>query len=159
MPAGVDRAGERAFGLEELASQLAASGVAPVLRVRRRPRSVRRVALVVSNTQACARLAHALIRSDLWRDATIVVVPVGALGTHTIKLAEAQALLLEHHGYAVQRAEGIGLDLDPEELGRRFQNMDAAVMGTLNNRRGLFGAVSHDAHEWIAERIPLILLP
>lgn len=158
-PAGVDRIGEPASGQEEIAAELAAARFAPVLRVRRMPLDVRRVALLVSNGPNCGRLAQALLRTGLWRDATIVVIPIGVHRDHVRALAASQADLLADHGYAVQRGEEIDLDAERQAIVERLRNVDAAVLGVLSNRRGWFGAIREDAHELAAAQVPLVLLP
>lgn len=159
VPAGVDRIGEPAHACDEIANELAASGFAPVLRVRRRPLAVRRVAMVVSNSAGCGRLAQALLRTGLWRDATIMVIPVGVHRRHVMAQAEEQARLLEGQGYDVLRADGVELEAERSAIIARFQGVDAVILGTLSNRRGWFGAVREDIHELAADTASLALLP
>jgi monovalent cation/proton antiporter MnhG/PhaG subunit len=159
VPAGVDRIGEPARFGDEVAAELSAARLAPVLRVRRKPLRVRRVALIVSSGPSCGGLAHALLRSGLWRDATFMVIPVGAHRPRVAALAEEQAALLEEHGLKVQRAEPIELDADLATIEDRLRTVDAAVMGGLTNRQGWFGAVREDVHEEASLQVPLVLLP
>lgn len=159
VPALVDRIGEPAALSEEIAAEIAAARLAPVLRVRRRPLRVRRVALLVSNGPQCGRLAQALLRTGLWRDAAIDVIPIGPHREHVAALAQQQAQLLESHGYRVRQAEAIELDAEREAILARCQGIDAAVLGALSCRRGWFGAVREDGHELFAGQAPLTLLP
>jgi monovalent cation/proton antiporter MnhG/PhaG subunit len=158
-PAGVDRIGEPAAHGEEVAVQLSVAGVAPVLRVRRRPLAVRRVMMIVSHAPRANQLAHALIRSGLWRDAAVSVVTAGAARAETELLASEHCALLERHGYRAAAGEPIDLEADREEMNRRLAMFEAVVVPALSCRRGWFGAVREDVHEIAADRSPLILLP
>jgi monovalent cation/proton antiporter MnhG/PhaG subunit len=158
-PAGVDRIGEPAAYSDEIAMQLSIAGVAPVLRVRRRVTAVRRVMLIVSNAPRSNQLAHALIRSGLWRDATVSVVVVGSSRAETELLAKEQGFLLEQHGFRVIADDPIELDAESEAMTQRLATFEAVVCATLSQRPGWFGAVREDVHEIAAQRIPLILLP
>jgi monovalent cation/proton antiporter MnhG/PhaG subunit len=158
-PAGVDRIGEPATYSDEIAMQLSVAGVAPVLRVRRRPLAVRRVMLLVSNAPRANQLAHALIRSGLWRDATVSVVTAGTARTETELLAREQGTLLEQHGFRATIGDPIDLETEREDMTQRLATFEAVVCATLSHRRGWFGAVREDVHEIAAQRNPLILLP
>jgi monovalent cation/proton antiporter MnhG/PhaG subunit len=158
-PAGVDRVGEPAAYGDEVAMQLSVAGVAPVLRVRRRPLAVRRVMLLVSGAPRANQLAHALIRSGLWRDATVSVVVAGSGRAETELLASEQRALLEKHGFRVTTGDPIDLEADREDMMRCLATFEAVVCPTLTCRRGWFGAMREDVHEIAADRIPLILLP
>lgn len=160
VPAAIDRIGEPAQYGDELAAQLSAARLAPVLRVRNDRAKVDRVLLIVSNSNQCGRLAPALIRTGLWRNALIRVVTVAEQSRpHVARLADEQASLLIEHGYDVKRLPTIDLDEDQNALQGRIDTVDAVLTGVLSNRRGWFGAVREDIHEIAALRAPLILLP
>jgi acyl-coenzyme A synthetase/AMP-(fatty) acid ligase len=160
VPAGVDRIGEPAQYGDELAAQLSAARLAPVLRVRNHRTNVDRVLLIVSNSDQCGRLALALIRTGLWRNAVIRIATVAEQQRqHVARLADEQASLLIAHGYDVKRLPTIDLDEDQDALQGRVGTVDAVVTGVLSNRRGWFGAVREDIHEIAARNAPLILLP
>lgn len=159
VPAGVDRLGEPASPTEEIATELSVAGIAPVLRVRRRPHSVRRILLIVSLTPRAGRLAHALIRTGLWQSADVEVTTIGGMRDQLDFLAREQAALLEQHGYRVQVTAPIDFDADRAEMLARLSRADAVICPTLSHRRGWFGSIREDLHELAAERADLILLP
>jgi monovalent cation/proton antiporter MnhG/PhaG subunit len=159
VPAGVDRVGEPARFGDEIAAQLSQAATAPILRVQRPVGSVRRVLVIVSNSPHCRRLAHALVRTGLWRDAAIRMVVVGEHRAAVVAAADEQARLLRDHGYAVTMLPAIDLDEEKDALMQRIATSDAVITGVLSNRRGLFGAVREDIHEVAADNAALILLP
>jgi hypothetical protein len=114
--------------------------------------------LLVSGAPRANQLAHALIRSGLWRDATVSVVLAGSGRSETGILASEQGTLLEKHGFRVAAGDPIDLESDREEMTRRLALFEAVVVPTLTCRRGWFGAVREDVHEIAADRSPLILL-
>lgn len=159
VPAGVDRLGEPASPPDEIANELALAGIAPVLRVQRRPSAIRSVMVLVSDAPRASTLAHALIRTGLWMAADIEIIKVGATSTSLDFLAQEQALLLEQHGYRVKIAPPIDDDINRSEVMARLSRADAIVSPTLSHRRGWLGALREDIHEIAAERADLILLP
>jgi monovalent cation/proton antiporter MnhG/PhaG subunit len=159
VPAGVDRIGEPAAYADEIAAQLSAAAVAPVLRVRRPVMSVRRVLIILSNSPQCRRLAQTLVRTGLWRDAAIRMLVVAEHRADVTLAASEQAMLLRAHGYAVTMLPAIDLDEEQDDLRHRINAADAVIMGVLTNRRGWFGAVREDVHEIAADHAGLILMP
>lgn len=159
VPAGVDRAGMPAVHAEEVASWIARSRLAPVLRVRQFQPAVRSVVILVGMTPACGRLAQAFIHSGLWIGARVTVVPVGLRRPLARKLAEEELALLREHHRDAELGEGIDLDSTTEAVVERFRWYDAAVMGTLSDRVGWFGAVREDIYELVADTVPVTLLP
>lgn len=159
VPADVDPAGEPARFNDELAAKLAAASLSPVLRVSRRPLAVRRIAVVVSDTAGCPRIAGALLRTGLWPDVPVFVVKVGGNRDHVATLAEEQANLLRDHGRRVERVVDVALDAERGEIEELLQGFDAVAMGACSNRQGWFGAVREDFHEIALSRAALVLLP
>lgn len=159
VPAGIDEIGETADGPNELAAKLSAMRFVPVLRVRRRQLAVRRVAVVVSNSPNCGRLAQALLRSRLWHDAAISIIPIGGHRADVLRLVNEQRTLLGVHRYKVTIESEIDLDADRETIEGRLRPFEVAVLGVLSNRRGWFGAVREDIHELASAHVPMVLLP
>jgi len=159
VPADIDPAGEPARFNDELAARLAAASLSPVLRVSRRPFAVRRIAVVVSDTPACPRIAAALVRTGLWPDVPLFLVRVGAQREHVAALAEEQANLLRDHGRRVERIIDVALDAERGEMEELLQGFDAVAIGACSNRQGWFGAVREDFHEVVVTRTALVLLP
>lgn len=159
VPAFVDHAGRPAHDGAELAARLSGIGMGPVLRAARTPDSVRRVVLPVSAPDASARAVQALIRSGLWRDAHIGIIPVGA-PSNELDLAVAQQIeLLGAHGYRAVARPAIGVDPDRETLDAVVGNADACVAPFLTGRRDALDVFRLDPVEFAAARVPLFLLP
>ena len=159
VPAGVDRFGMKAGYSEEIALTLSQAQIGPVLRVRKRPQTVRRIALIVAGTPNCGRLSHGLLHTGLWPEASIVVIPVGAHREAIQRIAEEQVKQLQLHGRNASLGEPIDLDAERASLRSRFDSFDAAVMGTLSHRIGWFGAIRQDVHEVASDTVPMTLLP
>ncbi len=157
VPAGVDRYGRRTEGGDELAAALSASGVGPVLRVRSRT-PVRRAALLLAGTPACARLAAKLAATGLWHDAKITVF-AAIDDAQSLTSVEAQTALLRAHGYDASEADPIASDATREEIDRRLAGVDAAIMGALAVRRSVLDALREDANARLAARAGYVLLP
>lgn len=159
VPASVDHTGGTAFDEAELAAQFSALGVGPVLRVARAPEAVRRVVLLVSDSDANGRATQALLRTGLWRDSAVQIVPLGEASEELAVVVARQAELLRAHGYSAKVADALGPDATREEIEARVGSADAAVATTLRERRGLLDAFRLDAHEFAAARCALVLLP
>lgn len=157
VPAGIDRFGRKADGSDELAAALSAHGAGPVLRVERQT-PVRRIALLLAGTPACARLAATLAATGLWRDAKIAVFAARD-DAQSIAGVEAQAALLRAHGYDAHEADPIAADATREEIDRRIASFDAAIMGALAVRRSVLDALREDANALLAARAGFVLLP
>ncbi|MCM0018467.1 MAG: monovalent cation/H(+) antiporter subunit G [Tagaea sp.] len=159
VPASVDHVGGKADDDAELAAQFSLMGVGPVLRVARAPENVRRVVVLVDAADAGGRASQALIRTGMWREASIQVVPVGAPSDELAVSVGRQTELLRAHGYAAKQAEPIVPDAEREEIEVRIGSADAAVLTRLSGARGIFDAFRLDAHEFAAARCALVLLP
>ncbi len=159
VPAGVDPTGEPAIHSDELAAQLSAMRCAPVLRVRSRPDTVSRIALIVSNSLDCSRLAQTLVRSGLWNDAAAEFIPIGGHRPDVKRMIDEQKNLLLAHGYRTSVAAEIELNAESDAIKVRLAPFDAVVLGVMTNRRGWLGSVREDVHELASEYVPLVLLP
>jgi hypothetical protein len=160
VPAGIGPHGPESHPGQETAAALAGSRIAPVLRVRRRPLSVRGVLLVVGSSPACGALAAGLLRSGLWPSAPVSILPVADYRRGVREMVEAQAELLRVHGRRVAVMSSIDLDFEADELRARIAFFEAAVVPCLSTRYGgFFDSVRNCAFETAAETVPLILLP
>lgn len=159
VPAGVDRFGMKVGYADEIALTLSEARLSPVLRVRRRPETVHRIALIIAGTPNCGRLAHGLLHTGLWPDSAVVVIPVGAYRPAIQALAEEQVKQLAAHGRKASLGDPIDLDIESGPLRSRLASFDAAVMGALTHRVGWFGAVRQDVHEMVCDTVPMTLLP
>jgi len=157
VPAGIDRFGRKADGNDELAGTLSDNGAGPVLRVQRHT-PVRRVALLLAGTPACARLAAKLAATGLWQDAKIAVFAARD-DAQSLACVESQTALLRAHGYDAVEADPIAADATREEIDRRVAGFDAAVMGALAIRRSVLDALREDANSHLAARASFVLLP
>ena len=159
VPAGIDEAGLPAHFTDEVAERVSKFGIGPVLRVRRRPLEVKRIAVIASNTPNCTRQLIDFIRTGLWRDATFVIIPVGHR-EETQRVAEALHEALTFHQRNVSTiADPIDVDSTREVIEARFRLIDLVIMGALSNRFGWFGSVREDVHEVAADTVPLTLMP
>lgn len=159
VPAFVDHAGRNAHDAEELAAKFSARGAGPVLRVSRPVDTVRRVVLPVSVGDASARAVQTLIRTGLWRDAAIGVVPVGA-PTDELALTVARHVeLLGAHGFRAAETPAIDPDADRDSIEPLLARADACVAAGLIGRRGAFDVFRLDPVEFAAARVSLFLLP
>ncbi|BBK41338.1 hypothetical protein STVA_13580 [Allostella vacuolata] len=159
VPAGIDASGMAAPPAEELAAQVARARLVPVLRVGRRPATVRRVAILAGASPDCGRLAHGLIHGGLWATARVTVIPIGEQSERAAELARAQVDLLQAHGRTVELGDPLGADHSPAAAAAALRRYDAVVMATLSSGSGWFGAVRTDLHETAAETVALVLLP
>jgi hypothetical protein len=157
VPAGIDRFGRKAEGGDELAAALSVNGAGPVLRVQRHT-PVRRVALLLAGTPACARLAAKLAATGLWQDAKITVFAARD-DAQSQAGVEAQTALLRAHGYDASEADPIAADATREAIDRRISSFDAAIMGALAVRRSVLDALREDANALLAARAGFVLLP
>ncbi len=157
VPAGIDRFGRKADGNDELAGTLSANGAGPVLRVQHHM-PVRRVALLLAGTPACARLAAKLAATGLWQDTKIAVFAARD-DAQSMAGVEAQTALLRAHGYDAVEADPIAADATREEIDRRLAGFDAAVMAALAIRRSVLDALREDANALLAARAGFVLLP
>jgi monovalent cation/proton antiporter MnhG/PhaG subunit len=160
VPAGAGPHGTENEPGHETAAALAAAHILPVLRVRRRPVSMRGVLLVVSNSPGCGALAGGLLRSGLWSSAPVSILPVGADRRGVRQMVEAQAELLRDHGRRVAVMAPTDLDFEAEDLRARLACFDAAVVPCLSTRYGgFFDSIRNCAFETTAETVPLVLMP
>ena len=53
----------------------------------------------------------------------------------------------------------LSLDFEAADLVDLVSSFPAAVLGQLSNRIGISGAVRNDAHEVVAQVVPMVLLP
>ncbi|WP_374449165.1 monovalent cation/H(+) antiporter subunit G [Stella sp.] len=158
VPAGIDAAGERADGADELAARIATDHRVPVLRVARRSGPVRRIAILVDSAAASAGLAQSFARIGLWADAAVEVVPLGEVPA-ALDAAAAQAALLGAHGRSAELAAPLGDDCTIEEAATFLRRYDAVVAARLGSGSGWFQAVRTDCHAVAATTAALVLLP
>jgi monovalent cation/proton antiporter MnhG/PhaG subunit len=158
-PAGTGFHGADAPPAEEFAATLARRSAVPVLRVRGRPAAVRSVLLVVSGTSGCPELARRYLRSGLWPDAALGLLPVADHRPGVRAAIEGQAELLRAHGRRVAVLEPLDLDFEAEALAREARRFDAAAMSCLSDRGGWFGAVRNCPFEVVSAEVPVTLLP
>ncbi|MGK7861649.1 monovalent cation/H(+) antiporter subunit G [Falsiroseomonas sp. E2-1-a4] len=160
VPAGVGPHGAESELAHETAAALAAAHIVPVLRVRRRPDTIRGVVLVVGSSPGCGALAAGLLRSGLWSSAPISILPVGDDRRGVREMVEAQAALLQDHGRDVTVMAPIALDFEVDDLRGRLAGFDAAVVSGLSTRYGgVFDSIRGCAFETTTETVPLVLLP
>ncbi|MGX9963548.1 monovalent cation/H(+) antiporter subunit G [Roseomonas sp. F4] len=160
LPAGIGPHGtESELGME-IAASLARARVVPVLRVRQRPERVRGVVLVVGHSARCGGLAAGLLRSGLWPQAAIAILPVADDRAGVAAMVAAQADLLRAHGRRVSVRRSVDLDFEVDELRQTLAHFDLAVMSCLSTRHGgFFDSLRGCAFETAAETVPLTLLP
>jgi hypothetical protein len=161
LPAGAGPHGAPCDVRDEIASGLARARVAPVLRVARRPSGpVRNVVLVVGSSEACGALAAGLLRSGLWPDAPVSIMPVAEDRPGVRAMVDAQAALLRAHGRHVTILPSMDLDFDATDLRARLVRYDAAAMSCLSTRHdGFLDSIRMCVHEVTAETVPVTLLP
>lgn len=160
VPAGVGPDGEERPPAEEVAALLSGLRRVPVLRVRRRVPLVRAALLVVGATPTCGALAAGLVRTGLWQDAALSILPVGGDRPGVAAAAEAQADLLRDHGRRVRVLRGVDLVFEPDDLRPLLACHDAAVLSCLSARApGFIGQARACAHEEAASATALALLP
>jgi monovalent cation/proton antiporter MnhG/PhaG subunit len=160
VPAGVGPHGAESELGHETAAALAAAHIVPVLRVRRRPDSIRGVVLLVGSSPGCGALAAGLLRSGLWSSAPISLLPVGDDRRGVREMVEAQVTLLRDHGRDVAVMAPIALDFEADALRACLAGFDAAVVSGLSTRYGgVFDSIRSCAFETAAETVPLVLLP
>ena len=159
VPALVDHAGRKAHDGDELSACFSAHGVGPVLRVARHVATVCTVVMPVAVGDASGRAVQALIRTGLWRDASLSVIPVGS-PTDELALTVARHIeLLTAHGYRAVEKPAVRPDADREILEPLLGRADACVAAALNDRRGPLDLFRIDVNEFAATRVPLFLLP
>ncbi|MBU8542121.1 MULTISPECIES: monovalent cation/H(+) antiporter subunit G [Roseomonadaceae] len=160
VPAGIGPHGAESSPGHETAATLAAAHIVPVLRVRRRPTSIRGVLLIVDSSPGCGRLAAGLLRSGLWSSAPVSILPVADDRRGVREMVETQAELLRDHGRRVAVMAPIDLDFEADDLSARLACFDAAVVSCLSTRYGgFFDSIRNCAFETAAESVPLVLLP
>jgi len=145
----------------EAAARLASGFSVPVLRVSRRPLAVERILLVVDNTPPCRRLARTITELGLWSTASLMILPVGCDRPIVEDIVRAKA---DHLGRSARQGRvrvlaPLPLDFEAADLIDLASGFQAAVMGHLSHRIGLFDAVRNDVHEVVASVVPMILLP
>lgn len=161
VPAGVGLDGRWDDFESEAAARLALRSNVPVLRVSRRPLAIDQVLVVIDNTPQCWRLTQTLERVGLWPNAGLVVLPIGCDRPLVEEVVRAQIDDLERSG-GLRRARvlsPLSLDFEVADLVDLVSGFQAAVLGQLSNRIGIFGAVRNDAHEVVAKVVPMVLLP
>jgi monovalent cation/proton antiporter MnhG/PhaG subunit len=160
LPAGAGPHGLPCEPGEEIAASLARARVAPILRVHRQPGAVREVILVIGASEACGALATGLLRSGLWPQAGISILPVADDRRGIRAMVEAQAELLRAHGRRVAVLPSIDLDFEAPDLRSRLSRYEVAVMSCLSTRHGgFFDSIRNCAHEVTATTVPVTLLP
>jgi monovalent cation/proton antiporter MnhG/PhaG subunit len=160
VPAGIGPHGPESEPGHELAAALATGRVAPVLRVRELPETVRGVVLIVGDAPGSGALAAGLLRSGLWSAAPISILPIGEERSSLREMVEAQAELLREHGRRVAVMAPIDAAAAPEELRARLVFFDAAVVPCLSTcYGGVLDSLRHCAFETTARTVPLSLLP
>lgn len=159
VPARVDPYGAETSGEGELAHVLAGRRLSPLIRVASTPDAVLRIAVIVADATACARLAQGLLATGLWPKAGVTVIPL-TNDPALLALAREQVEQLQAHDRAAKLGDPVGEDPAPATLRNRFSSYDAAVMSTLSRGKdGLLGVLRDDPVERIAARVPLVLLP
>ena len=161
VPAGVGLDGRWESFESEAASRLALGSNVPVLRVSRRPLAIDQVLVVVDNAPRCWRLTQTLEQVGLWPNAGLAVLPIGCDRPIVEEVMRAQIDDLERSGSPrrTRVLSPLSLDFEVGDLIALVSRFPAAVLGQLSNRIGLFGAVRNDAHEVIAEVVPVVLIP
>ncbi len=159
-PAGVDPYGAPAQGEAEFAHVLARRRLGPLLRVRERPDSVHRIALIAADPASCGRLAQGLLATGLWPQAAVTVVPLLSEGSAALALAREQVEQLLAHGRKAKLGEPIDDAAGAEVLRNRFSSYYALVLSSLARpSTGWRAMLRDDPVERIAAQVPLALLP
>lgn len=156
-PAGVDRVGSPAAYRDEIASFIRQKAAAPVLRVRQATASVNRVAILVDARQEARNLAQNFLKSGMFANAEVTLLPVGDSGAPEA-LANEFAELLGAHGRTATAAAPLDQSAEAFVMIERMRPFDAVVATTLSTRSGLFSLIREDAHEVAAEHAPMTLL-
>lgn len=160
VPAGVDPYGAPAQGEAEFAHVVARRRLGPLLRVRARPDSVHRIALIAADPASCGRLAQGLLATGLWPQAEVTVIPVLAEGSAALALAREQVDQLLAHGRKARLGDPIDDAISPSALHNRFSSYDAVVLSSLARpSSGWRAMLRDDPVERIAAEVPLALLP
>lgn len=158
VPADVDQCGAPAAYRDELASLASAARLAPVLRVRRKPTSLGRVALLVDGGPGSRAIAQSFLKTGMYPHAAITVLPIGRDPAITESLAHELADLLEAHGRDVTVSPPIDHSDEAFVMVERLRPFDLVAMNRLSARTGWFSHVREDAHEVAADTAPLVLL-
>lgn len=160
LPAGMGPHGATGAPGEEICASLARARLVPVLRVRRKVPEVRSVLLVVGSSDACGMLAAGLLRTGLWPDAALSILPATDHRPGGAAAAAAQAALLRAAGRKVRLLSPLEPEFEPEGLRARLVTFDAAVLSCLSTHQGgFFGMARICAHETVADTVPIVLLP
>jgi hypothetical protein len=121
---------------------------------------MRSVLMVVGSSPACGMLAAGLLRTGLWPNAEVSILPVADYRAGVAAAVEAQAELLRAAGRKVRLLPSIELDFELQDLRARLATFDAAVLSSLSTQHGgLFDMVRNCAHEAVADTVPVVLLP
>lgn len=155
--AGVDGTWTEARG--EVAEFLVRRGHTAILRVSRRPLDVKNIVLVTSSTGRCSGLAHRYLELDLWPEAKISFLPIGAYRPCVSQYVSEQLDLLQTRGRQATLLPPIDLDFEAIDLQHIVSPFQVAVMGHLTHRAGWFDSVRCDPFEVVASCIPVALLP
>jgi hypothetical protein len=114
--------------------------------------------MVLDSTPACRTLAQGYVRLNLWSDARLIILPIDRPSVASFLQDELDFVRRNHQRVSVLRP--LDLDFEREDLETLLHGFQAAVVGHLSRRVGLyFGAVRNDPFAMIAERVPLVLLP
>lgn len=160
LPAGMGPHGVACAPGEEICASFARARLVPVLRVRRKVSEVRSVLLVVGTSHACGTLAAGLLRTGLWPNAALSILPVADYRPGVAAAVEAQAELLRAAGRMVRLLSSLELEFDLDDLRPRLATFDAAVLSCLSTHHGgFFDMVRNCAHETVADTVPIVLLP
>lgn len=159
-PATVSLQGEEAPHAGEIASVLARHTDVGIIRVRRRPLSVDRILLIIARTTRCRRLAERFLNMGLWRGTPVSILSVADYRPGIAETAAAQANLLRRAGHPVTIMSSIDLDFETEQIERSgVLSHQVVIMGSLDDRAGVFDHLRHDIHRVLADSIPITLLP
>jgi hypothetical protein len=160
-PAGVGLDGRWEDFESEVAARIVLGSNVPVLRVSRRPLAADQILIVIDNTPQCWRLAQTLEQVCLWPNARLVILPIGCDRPLVEEIVRAQIDYLKRSGgpRRVRVLSSLSLDFEAADLVDLVSSFPAAVLGQLSNRIGIFGAVRNDAHEVVAQVVPMVLLP
>lgn len=159
VPAGAGLSGSAQPPSDELATTLALRSAVPILRVRQHPPAVRRVVLVVSGTDGCARLARRFLHSGLWADAQVALLPVAGDRQRVQAALDEQVELVRAHGRKAEIMPLVDPDFEADALARGVRRFDAAAMSCLSHRTGWFGMVRTCPFEVVSDCMPVTLLP
>lgn len=160
LPAGMGPHGVECAPGEEIAASLARARLVPVLRVRREVAEVRSVLLVVGISPACGALAAGLLRTGLWPNAELSILPLADDRPGVAAAVEAQAELLRAAGRKVRLLTPLEAEFERGALRARVATFDVAVLSCLSTQQGgVFDMVRDCSHESVAETVPIVLLP